>query len=326
MAVYRGKRIVFVEKGKVDVLPWEVEGPAPGRVILQNVCSLISPGTELSRLYDTHSVPRPFPQHSGYASAARVLAVGEGVEDVGEGDLVLAPISHISHAEAAAESLVKIPDTLRPDQAVFALVACVGLKGIRQAWIQIGDSVLVMGLGLIGQFAQMFARLSGAVPVVGVDLFPRRLEIAQQTGLKHALNGADPAFEERLRELVPEGRFRVTVDSSGTPNVIAGLPARTDSFGTIVVLGGVHRPVELDLYTFFQKSTQRMIGAGSVDPRNFPYDPRRDKEVILRLMQEGVVDFSPLLTHRFPPEEAPEAYRMLQEEKNECLGVLFTWE
>jgi len=240
-----------------------------------------------------------------------------------EGDIVLSSMSHLSYLEQPSSSLIKIPAGIAPEQAVFSIIAAIGLKGIRHADIKIGDSVLIAGLGLIGQCAQIFARLNGAAPVVGIDLSHARLEIAKKTGLFHALEGTDPDMDRKLKKIVPGGLFNTVIDASGTPHVIGTLPARTAEFGTIVILGGIHKKVTLDLYTFFQKNTQKMIGAGSPDPRTHPYD---DKKVILRLISEGHVDFSPLITHRVSPEEAALIYKMLKENKESGMGVIFDWQ
>lgn len=326
LSTFIGRRVVFAAKGEVRLDSWEMDSPAPGEVVLKNVASLISAGTELSRLYDYHMSPRPFPQNTGYVCTARVAAAGDGVENVAVGDLVDGSFGHLEYIRKPAAGLLKIPDGVLPEHAAFTALAAISLRAIRQAHVRLGDSVFVTGLGLIGQFAQLFARLSGGNPVAGVDLSTTRLEIARKTGLRHALNGSDSDFEEQLKGIVPDGRFGVCVDSTGTPNVIASLPARASSFGNVVILGGVHKKVELDFYTDVQKKSLHLIGAGSPDPRDYPYDEANNRATILNLMRDGLLDVSPLITHKVPVEEAPEMYRMLHDEKDKGMGVIFDWE
>ena len=326
MADFVGRRVVFTEVGKVEVKSWEQNAPAPGNVVLKTVASMISAGTELSRLYNYHMVPRPYPQNTGYLSIAEVVAVGKGVENLKEGDIVDGSYSHLEYLEKPAADLLKIPEGVKPEHAVFVGLSSISLRAIRQAKVSIGDSVLVTGLGGVGQFAQLFARLSGGNPVVGVDLSPRRLEIAKKTGLKYAINGSDTDFEDQLKAITEDGKFRTCLESTGTPGVISSLPARTARFGNVVVLGGVHKKVEMDMYTDVQKSTLHIIGAGNPDPRDYPYDERGNRVAVLGLMKEKLLDVSPLLTHHVPVEEAPEMYRMLHEEKDKGMGVVFKWE
>ncbi|MEI8241740.1 MAG: zinc-binding alcohol dehydrogenase [bacterium] len=326
MATYQGKRITFTGKGKVEILDREQTGPGPGEVLIETICSGVSPGTELSRLYDTHSAPRPFPQNTGYCSCGRVVELGSGVSGVNIGDVVLAGYGHLSHMVFDARKVIPVPAGLAQEEAVLVQLGQVGLQGIRHADIRLGDSVLVVGLGLIGQFAQILARVAGGQPVVGVDLSERRLEMARATGLTHALNPKAPDYKERLAALAPNGRFRVTIDSTGTPDVISGLFERTADDGAVIVLGGVHRPVTLDLYSHFQKRNLRLIAAGGFSPRHWPHsDLLASERLLLDLLAAGRFPIKPLITHLVPFEQAPEMYRMLNEAKDQAMGVVFQW-
>lgn len=326
MAAYNGKRITFTGKGKVEILDRVQEAPGPGEVLIKTLYSAVSPGTELSRLYDTHSAPRPFPQNTGYCSCGRVIELGSGVTGVNVGDVVLAGYGHLSHIAFDARRVIPVPAGLAPEEAVLVQLGQVGLQGIRHSDIKLGDSVLVVGLGLIGQFAQLLARVAGGQPVVGVDLSERRLAIARETGLIHTLNPKAPDFKERLAALVPNGRFRVTIDSTGTPDVISGLFERTADDGSVIVLGGVHRPVTLDLYSHFQKRNLRLIAAGGFSPRHWPHsDLLANERLLLEFMADGRFPLKPLVTHVVPFEQAPEMYRLLNEAKDQAMGVIFQW-
>jgi len=326
MPTYRGKRITFTAKGKVEILDRVQEAPGPGEVLIETLCSAVSPGTELSRLHDTHSAPRPFPQNTGYCSCGRVVELGNGVFGVKVGDVVLAGYGHLSHMAFDARNVVPLPAGLSREEAVLVQLGQVGLQGIRHADIRLGDSVLVVGLGLIGQFAQMLARLAGGHPVVGVDLSDRRLAIARETGLTHALNPKAPDYKERLAALAPNGRFNVTIDSTGTPDVISGLFESTADGGSVVVLGGVHRPVTLDLYAHLQKRNLRLIGAGGFSPRHWPHhDLLANERLLVDLMASGCFPIKPLITHVVPFDQAPEMYRLLNETKDQAMGVVFRW-
>ncbi|PCJ51825.1 MAG: hypothetical protein COA79_25260 [Planctomycetota bacterium] len=324
MAAYDGQRITFVEQGKVEILPFPQEKPSAGQVMVQNVASLVSAGTELSRLYDYHMVSKPFPLNTGYLSCVKVIELGEGVEDIELGKLYVASMGHLSHLAISPEKLLEVPEGVKPEDAVFTSLATISLRAIRQAEIKVGDSVLIKGLGLIGQFAQIFARLEGGVPVVAIDFSQNRRDIAQNTGLKNALTPSDNEQEE-FKAYTKDGRFDVTIDSTGVSNVFASLPELTADFGRVIILGGIHNKLELDLYTHIQKRSLRLIGAGSPDPRNWPYGENENKNTVLKLMQSGQLNVSALRTHHVGLNEAPEMYRMLHEEKDTGLGVVFKW-
>lgn len=322
-----GRRITFTSKGVVEILPFDAGKPAKGQVLVQAVVTAISAGTELSRLYDTHMVSRPFPQNTGYLSCVRVLEAGEGVVGVDKQSLYISPMGHLSHCCIPASQLTRVPDGIAPEEAVFTGLLSVSLRSVRQAQLQLGSSVLVFGLGLIGQYAQLFARINGATRVVGIDPSAKRRALASQTGLTHLFDPNDAGLDSALAQVTPDGRFDAVFDSTGVSRVIAGLPRYLKDFGTLMILGGVHKPVELDLYTHIQKRNLRLIGSGSPDPHNFPFDTEKaNQNTILDLMQARRLDIKPLITHMVPVEDAPRMYRMLQEQKDQALGVVFQWD
>mgnify|MGYP002380309003 FL=1 len=135
-----------------------------------------------------------------------------------------------------------------------------------------------------------------------------------------------PELEIKLRKIVANGQFDAVFDSTGVASVVSSLPKYVTSFGSLIILGGVHKPVELDLYTHIQKRSLRLIGAGSPDPHNYPFDSEeKNQQTVLELLQNGNLDISPLITDVVPLAKAPEMYRVLQEEKDKALGVVFKW-
>ena len=293
---------------------------------METVTSAVSAGTELSRLYDFHMAPRPYPQNTGYLTCARPLEFGDGVTHIDKNALYIVPMGHLSHLCVQADQMVRVPDGVSPEEAVFTNLMRVSIRSVRQAELQLGGSALIFGLGLIGQFAQLFARRNGATRVACVDPSEKRRAIAKQTGLKYVFDPADPDLDNKLKEITGNGLFDSVFDSTGVAQVVTGLPKYVESFGNLVILGGVHKPVTMDLYTHIQKRSLRIIGSGSPDPHNFPYDTEeRNGQAVLDLLQIGTLDIKPLISHVVPVEQAPEMYRILQEEKDKALGVVFKW-
>lgn len=321
-----GRRITFTSKGVVEILGFDAGRPQEGQVLMETVATAVSPGTELSRLYNTHMVPKPFPQNTGYLNCSKVLEIGSGVAGFAIGDLCIANFGHLSHLCVGVDRVTKVPVGVSPELASFTNLMSVSMRAVRQAEIVLGGSVLIFGLGLIGQFAQLFSRLNGASRVVCVDPSERRREIARQTGLVNVFDSFDPDLENKINAVVGTEQFDSVFDSTGVSQVIGSLPKYVRNYGNLIILGGVHKPVELDLYTHIQKRSLRLIGAGSPDPHNYPYDTEeKNQKSILELMQNGSLDIKPLLTHEVPVERAPELYRMLHEEKDKALGVVFKW-
>lgn len=321
-----GHRITFTSKGKVEILSFDAGRPQKGQVLVETIVSAVSPGTELSRLYDFHLSPRPYPQNTGYLTCAKILELGEEVNGFDLNALYIVNMGHLSHLCVPASSLVKVPVGVSAEAAAYTNLMTVSLRAVRQAEIQLGSSVLIFGLGLIGQFAQLFSRLNGATRVVCLDPCEKRRDIALRSGIKHVFNPADIELEKKLKEITTNGQFDAVFDSTGVASVVSTLPKYVKTFGNLIILGGVHKLVEMDLYTHVQKRSLRLIGAGSPDPHNYPFDnEEKNQQTILDLLQNGSLDIKPLITDIVPLEQAPEMYRILQEEKDKALGVIFKW-
>ncbi|MEZ4737676.1 MAG: hypothetical protein R3E79_62165 [Caldilineaceae bacterium] len=160
--------IVFPEKGQVAVREEVVLPPGPGEVLCAARKSLISIGTEtycLRGVFDADTNWArwvQFPFRPGYSMAAQVIAVGEGVTTLQEGDRVTGWIVHRSHFKAQAESLQRIPDGVSDEEATWAALGTTTQLGVRRAAHVLGERVGVVGMGILGQLVVQYLALSGA--------------------------------------------------------------------------------------------------------------------------------------------------------------------
>ncbi|KKL51124.1 hypothetical protein LCGC14_2298640, partial [marine sediment metagenome] len=158
------------------------------------------------------------------------------------------------------------------------------------------------------------------------DPVAARREVALKMGADVTIDPVNEDVDERIKEITGGVGVRAAIEATATPKVITSLPAVTARGGKIIVLGGIHGTAELDLYTYFQKSDQVMIGCGSAHADDFPYcDDDANRDAILRMMQAGMIKPGPVVTHRVPYTQGPEMYRMLIEEKDKAIGVQFDW-
>ena len=219
-----------------------------------------------------------------------------------------------------------MPADVASRDAVCTTLLSISLRGVRAAQIALGDSVVIFGQGVIGAFATHLAKLSGACPVIAVDPVAARREAARKLGADVAL---DPLHEDvgaRIQTLTDGRGASAAIEATATPRVASTLPSHVRDEGRIVILGGVHGKVEMDLYSNFQKKNQTMIGTGSAFHSDYPYD--RDAAnfaVILRMMERGMIRPSPVVTHCVPYAQGPEMYRLLIAEKDKANGVQFDW-
>ena len=93
----------------------------------------------------------------------------------------------------------------------------------------------------------------------------------------------------------------------------------------VIVLGGVHGKVEMDLYTQFQKNNLTMVGCGSAHHCDYPYDEDGNIAALMNMMQAGMVKPAPAISHCVDYRQGPEIFRMLIEEKDKAIGVQFDW-
>ncbi|HEY9247752.1 MAG TPA: zinc-binding alcohol dehydrogenase [Rariglobus sp.] len=123
-----------------------------------------------------------YPFYPGYSNAGVVAQTGPGVTRFKAGDRVASRTAHQHFVIARETDLVAIPDNVSDDEAVWFGIACIVQNGIRRAEHELGDAVVIIGLGLLGQLAVQFARLSGAREIIAIDTAPRRLEFARAHG------------------------------------------------------------------------------------------------------------------------------------------------
>ena len=160
----KSQAVVWPAQGLAAIEEIELHEPGSGEVLLEAECTLISPGTERAFLLSLPNAAGRYPARPGYNFVGRVKAVGAGVEGVAVGDRVAASASHAAHALASPGRMVPVPEELDAEAAVFFNMATIALQGMRRAHIELGESVAVVGQGLIGLLALQFCRLQGDCP------------------------------------------------------------------------------------------------------------------------------------------------------------------
>lgn len=168
--------VVFPEPLKAVVAGEPLREPGPGEALVEALFSLVSTGTELTAY--TGSFPPAsawaqyvkYPFKPGYSSVGRVIEVGSGVEGFEVGSVVAAPAPHADRYVWRAGDLVKVPPGVSLEEAAFHTLAAGVMHAVRLAGVKLGESVVVVGAGLLGQLAVLFSRLAGAYPVIAADL------------------------------------------------------------------------------------------------------------------------------------------------------------
>jgi len=332
-------------KGQFHVVEEPVPEPSRGQVLVEVAASLISPGTELGgirarRANPSDAPPRPF----GYQNAGTVIALGEDVDRFAPGDRVACMgggyALHTTHAAVPVNLAVPIPEGVSFEAAAFCHLAATALHAVRRAEPAFGENVAVSGLGLVGQLAVQFAKLSGT-HVVGLDRFPKRLAVAAATGADLVVNvdEDDPvaAVVEFCRgHGLDAGIIAFGGDGTAAAKQLYAMmkPAPdTHRWGRIVVVGGATVTLSLaaGLGNVDIRSSARP-GPGYHDeawehgadypPVLVPWTTQRNLEESLRVLAEGALRVDPLITDVFPLADAPAACEKLVAAPAEALGVV----
>jgi len=324
-------RVVWPEKGRVELEPFCLEGPGEGEVLVETEYSLISPGTELAWLNALPNTPGKFPQYPGYNHVGKVVELGGHVRGLAAGDRVASAAKHASMAVVPASKALRVPKGLTSEEAVYFNMAAISLQAVRKARIELGEAVLVLGLGIIGNLALQLARLSGGFPVIGTDLIDNRLRLASACGADLVVNPQIENLRGKLLGLIGRDSVDVVLDATGIPQAIPDCLGLTGYRGRVVLLASTRGETErVNFYRDVHKKGLTIIGAhNSVRPgyESTPgyWTAHDDGQVALRLMAAGRLRVAPLTTDVVSFQEAPKAYEFLSRAKDKHLGVLLDW-
>ncbi|HVG30788.1 MAG TPA: bi-domain-containing oxidoreductase [Pyrinomonadaceae bacterium] len=280
----------------------------------------------------------------GYSASGVVVEVGEDVTEFGVGDRVAcAGAGYASHAEVLSvpkNLCVRLPEGADFEAGAFGTVGAIALQGVRLAEPTLGESVVVIGLGLIGQLTVQLLKANGC-RVFGIDLDPARVELALSLGADDGAasgEGVRRAVEAWTRGRGADAVLITAATDSNEPVELAGEVSRLK--GRVVAVGGVGLGVPRDVY-YVRELTLKVsmsYGPGRYDPEyeerghDYPlpyvrWTEGRNIEAFLDLAAAGRVRVAPLVTHRFPVEEGAHAYQLIAgETKEPYLGVLLTYD
>lgn len=328
--VFPGPRQVIIEEEAFSPLDTT-------EIRVETQTSMVSTGTECAVLDGRRwylpggrEMPR-YPTSPGYSNAGVVVETGADVRSFRVGDRVTSSASHVQYPTVPEGGTVwKIPDGVDFEEAAFCTLACTVLNGVRLGRPQLGDAVVVVGLGLLGEMACLFLKLFGARPIIGMDVDDFRLELASRTGaVSHALNPSATDVISAVEDLT-EGRGA---------DIVYEVTGRTETYdlafklarpkGCVVGLGSPRWPAMVDMMQVHMKALRVLGAIVSSHPQEGSEDNRwarpANGRLFLDLLAERTLDIKALITHRFPYRSAPEVYRMLLERSEDFLAVMFEW-
>jgi threonine dehydrogenase-like Zn-dependent dehydrogenase/predicted dehydrogenase len=315
-----GTERMLVEFGKANPLEKARQQPDKVKQVLDKVKTDGLMPT-IASVRNKLDVPLPL----GYCHVGRVLELGRGVTGFDVGDRVASNGKHAEVVAVPTNLCARIPDSVSDDEAAFTVIGAVALQGIRLAQPTLGETVVVTGLGLIGQITVQLLRAHGC-RVLGLDVDPGRLALARQFGAEVAQvgGGADPvaAALHMSRGRGVDAVIVTAATKSSDPMHQAALMCRQR--GRIVLIGVTG--LELSRDDFFKKELTFQVscsyGPGRYDPEyedkghDYPFGlvrwtEQRNFEAVLDMMADRRLDVRPLISHRFSLASADEAYAVV---------------
>ena len=356
----RSRFVQFVGPNQA-VLAEEEVSPADlqaGEALIRAENSIISSGTEGAGFTDLvrempnfQNLQLGFPRRTGYGHLGEVVAVGPGVENVKPGDRVLTFSKHQEYAIARVAPgpqsddprrrmqpfALHVPRDVPGKRAVATRMAGVAMTGLRSSTVQAGDRVVVIGLGLVGNFAAQLFQLAGA-HVLGLDVSAKRLEIARACGIREVFDSSKGDPVEYVRKWTgatdTTGGAEIVVEAIGQSQLVMQAVEMTGRFGETILLGSPRARVTADvtpMLTRIHILAIRMIGALEwtyplpEDSERARVTIERNYKEILGWIRDGRLIVDPLISHVVSPRDAQQAYDGLTNKKDEYTAVVFDW-
>jgi polar amino acid transport system substrate-binding protein len=367
--------------GSGDMVIQEIPYPQVGKgmVIVKNHYSIISAGTEgstvqaarksllgkakerpqqVQQVFDTlrkqgpiqtyRAVMKKLDAYSplGYSCAGEVIEVGEGVTEFKVGDKVACGgIGYANHAEVVAVPVnlcAKLPDSANLKNAAYNTLGAISMQGVRQADLRLGESCVVIGLGLLGQLTCLILRASG-VTVIGIDISEAAVDLAIKNGAVDLgmVRKASGIENMILHETNGAGADAVIISaatSSADPINFAGAIARKK--GKVIILGAVPTGFDRDPFWYRKELELKMscsYGPGRYDLNyeekgiDYPiayvrWTEKRNMEAFQMLLASNKIDIDYLTTHVFGFDDAPNAFNLVIKKTEPFIGIALEYE
>lgn len=334
-----GRRLIFRSDFVVEEERFDVPEPGPRQVLVRVNRSQVSAGSEMNfhRLNPEDGPLKRTPL--GYMTVGRVERVGDGVTEFAPGERVLTCGHHGSHwlvdltddgpDQANGNYIERLGDGVSDDEAGFVVLGDVALHGIRRAALQIDESVVVFGCGIVGQFTIQLARIAGAHPIIAVDLFESRLELAKLSGATHAVNAAATDAVAAIKELTGGRGAESVFHCAPVASVLQTAMEAAAERGKVILTASAPGIAQIGLQVELLRRELSILGVyeiGIDQPHGYwPWTRARNRRACLRLLAAGQLRLDHLISHVVPPSEAAAMFRMMARGGDDWMGIVFTW-
>jgi predicted dehydrogenase/threonine dehydrogenase-like Zn-dependent dehydrogenase len=318
--VSAGTERMMVEFGKAGWIQKAFQQPDKVRMVWDK---MLTDGIQPTIEAVFGKLDQPLPL--GYCNVGTVVDVGAGVQGFKVGDRVASNGKHADVVSVPVNLCARVPEGVSDEEASFTVLGAIALQGIRLVQPTLGEAVVVTGMGLIGIVTAQLLRAHGC-RVLGIDFDPKKLALARQFGAETVdlSAGEDPvaAADRFSRGRGVDAVIVTAATRSNEPMHQAALMCRKR--GRIVLVGVTG--LELSRDDFFKKEITFQVscsyGPGRYDPnyedkgQDYPFGfvrwtEQRNLEAVLDMMSDGRLDVKPLVSHRYPIDDALAAYEVV---------------
>lgn len=345
-----GSMLVFTAPRTIISAPEEERALAGQEVRLRTLFSGISAGTELTAYRGTNPylhkrwddnrrlfVPSgqsepayPLPGW-GYEEVGEIVELGPDVQSLKLGQRVYGTWGHRSSRVVSASYAQPrvLPPHVTPILGIFSQIGAIALNGILDAQINLGETVAVFGMGVVGQLVAQLARLSGA-RVVAVDLIDARLELASRLGAHEVVDARAGLAAETIKELTDGRGADMCIEASGASQALHEA-VRACAYSARVVAMGFFQGEAGGLFLGEEFHHNRInivcSQISGVSPAaKYRWDELRLVTAFMGLVAEGRLELEPLITHVAPFAEAASLFQLLDERPSEVVQAVIAFE
>ena len=304
----------------------EVERPAPGpdQVLVKVKRSLISQGSELFRRYVREEAVSP--DIMGYSDVGEIVEAGRGAGNLAPGQRVMVNAPHAQYVlggeEGDRKRVFPLPDEMSDEAGTFLPLATSAVMWMRTTPVAPGDTVVVLGQGIVGSLCAQVVRQREPGRVIVVDAQAMRCGIAEKFGFDAVIDVSKTDSVSEVGRLTGGKGADVVIECVGGHSGIESFKQAQEMLSPhgVIHLIALYQGAPLPLNGDFFMNKMLIAGSRTDEPRE------KYRADAARMIVDGRIRVSELITHRLPWEQTPDAYHMLYNRPNEALGVVLEWD
>ena len=336
LVIMKTQQLIIAEPENIEIQEMDLdENLESHQALIRTEYSIVSAGTEGAGFTGLvkempYGDAGQYPRTTGYGNLGEVIEVGSTNLMCKTGDRVLSFSQHASHVKADATRMaLPVPLDFPGEKMVFARMAGVSISALRSSTVQPGDTVLIIGMGLVGIFAAQLFMMAGA-DVMVCDLSEYRLQRARECGIKRTVQSQD--LNKAVDDWTAGNKARIVVEAIGISEVIHQAVSQTARYGEVILLGSPRASATFDVTPMLLRIHLEAIRViGSLEWRWPIHETDRTRDIVnnYRMIIDWIatekLQVSPLLDQLASPTDCQRIYSGLTEKREDYLGAVFDW-